>query len=1441
MKIEINFDPEMEDIVADEEMRDVRYLRVTIPDRELLDGSLALREPEQSDPGCPVRVRDTPVYSVSDGDGVVEFRAELDVDAICDNWGTVEDAALSSPALPFRFVVGIQKKSENDPDTIERPGELRINLNRITWRWIGLVRDAKGKAVEEGDEQENTTIEVPVDGTDTRGFRLTLELEERQKNGDYQHKEADFTHYLSPSVHEVGFNVLKPDPIPWEIGAKKSKRQITTDWWTQKLDPGSELLNKLPIDTTIRVRAYPGSSIQSHRDGKAPVTNPPDLGQHAMREIPLRLGVAKWKLRVLTPDPAQPPVVLTADKPWEEGFDVEVEIYDDTKPDAIRYLKNKEVEWKLRADSNRVMPGGVQSEGGACKSDGRWTTDELGRIKFKYCPRKENALFLADKNPGQFFAEFDVTMPSPNPAKPGPKIRAAEPPNQESDPSFVIDWAPKFDLSLFKLPFFFKFSDGAQLDPEVEPSEDTVEPLVLELPADATDAYRNSFRYGGTIMLRPVTTWDGEGGEVEIPLRHFRLIIGEASKAFEKRNIQMAGQGGESAAWPETAEIKGHLPPQGTNSSVPIKPKAPLHCGVAKFLLNVKDESKSTESSLSTFEGMSGSNAMLGRDAAHDFRVLASKFGESAVRFFAEEKQERLMEVRKGVLRTLSAMQMFVRTLQNTWSRLAAAVNLHRQTYKRFEDNLLNFYYDFLCWDKVSGLLDGFWQWLRGFRMFSGLPEDASPFFKLNWLVSKGHEKLQGAILSNFLSNKFKPVIDDALTAASKNAEASIRKVAECKAARDAINNALQEAEQRFQNAAGKFGTHADEVMRLTDEINQVAEQLRASGASRATARAQLQPLWNQRNQARKSLGETASELRTMMGTEHPNLLKRKIAIECQVAAEEKTAKSWQDVAEHMKDGQSRIDGFIGGDEFKPDDIGKSVTEWQQKWNKPPADPDLALAARVTGDLDQSVGRHFSGWNSVTEKGRALSQKPGAWSTPLGSPAAHLPDENWDFSAQSMEWLRKAEQTPDELRLFIANTAKPSLDHRIESAARIWEARKAAFDGMLGDGVKNGTLFITDSLRNATDQAPNPPASKKGSGMFENAWGAVKATFWAAIEMIKNGLSWAASTAIGLWAIWLIGFVARLILWPLNMLLRLTARIGAKVCEMCLSAFHAMTRPESWRSYSALAPGAVDAGLGVWRAGGVDTANMFTFPYWREERTLKRMQQAADGWVVSAAAVDRASEQVIEDALKTGYDDYYATEVPKTRKLLYNLCGRVLNVDLLKTPPFDEDPGHRTVLAMNAGNHLERFIREYLAAADRQSTEGKFVWESEFWTPLGRVMQEDPHNPLNLRDFDYLVDWVSWIISWALVLGAILVAISSWWTGAGLVASTGLLATSAAVSAIAGVLRLVVTALGYYPSTMAYPRDALVLQAVHYALIFAPKDQRFNAENTEELVNGYNS
>lgn len=1435
LSIEINYDAERELFGDESEAPDARHVRVEIKNRKIKPGTMKFVAPEdQPKAVIPIQVRpDTEVCT----DGVIEFRAELNLDGLTKRWGDIESAA--KHAHPFVITAQVESH-RSTPQHAKRQAKLTINLNSIRWKWTPLVRDDKGVVSEDGPTQENTTIEVKIDGTDRHGFRLELERLVWVEDDGLDHEEADFVHYLSPD-HKCDFKVLCPKQIPWEIPEGENQRQVTTEWWAQALPAGHEILARLPVETTIRVRAYQANSIRKHVSGGAPKREPPDAPMLATREIPLQLGVRKWRVKLIKPEPSEPPVELEGSRPWENGIDVEVSILDDANPDEIEYFRNREFEWKLKPGPNGKYCGDVKDAQGESKTSGIGTTDEEGTFQFKFCPTRENSLFLAAKEGTRYYAEFEVRQKGGGPDKPGPRIPSIEKPNDENAPSFRLEWAPMYDLGAFKLPFFIK--PGASLDLEAEPDEETVVPVPLTLKEDQKRPYRMMFRTGGTITLKPVVPWaSGDNTKVEVALRHYRLIVGDNSRqGDEKRQILVVDLPPESAEWPRQVAVPAP-PGQSGDGSLVLTTETPLHPDIARYLDRVRDEAAEVESKLCVCEGLTGTARNLGRDADRDFRKLALDFGETAIKFFAETDQKPLVEKRKPIKFTLSAMPMYVRSHIPTWTRLGAAVNFHRQSFKRVEEDMLNFYYDFICWGPIEKMLKSAWNTARNSAYLKWLPEEMP---SINWFVKKGSDAIQNALLKGTLQKLFAGALKSKLTEARNRIAGVDQLLRGYKAGRDTAMRALEDVQRRLGSAVRNFSNQSDEVLRQSGRVEEALGRAATVGMNIDDVRAALRRLNRGQyvepeiigqvreirekllalKQARDQLRTTAAEVEKLIRGEHKRALKQRLMAEAQVRGAEAARKTWTDVEQHLQKGETELAELLRKEAIEADDATKLVDDFR---GRVPSAPDSmnALRDEAKEAIDQAFATQQESWNEVAQRVNALRQSPG--SSRLDAlddlPAQPLTAPAHGFTGALDVLEREARGATTESREFAART-KDLLDHRVRTAQAIWEAEKASMDEMLSDGVKSGTHYFTEQVRNKLDGAPDPPPFDET--WMDTLWNGFRAMVNKVLELLGGALR---NLLSGL--LTLLGWILRIILFPLNLLLRLTARVGAKLFEVLTTFFHALAGPQGWWKTTALTENALNAGMGALRANASDADKFFDFPYWREESTCQRMIQAAQSWSTATGPTDRNIEQAIEDGLKTGYEDYYPGEVARARRLLFSLCKKVLSRETLETPPCDEDPAPRMVQALSAGDHLEQDIKVYQASTDRQS-----LAEKGMFAPLWSLMED--MSGWNSRDFDAVFDWMSWIIAWGLRLMALFVAILSWWFPPLLAASFSMLAGAQLISAITAAGRVLVAMCGFYPYSTAYPRDIVALQGAHYALVFPPATERLAATQANELVKGY--
>ncbi|MBI5685812.1 MAG: hypothetical protein HZC54_12120 [Verrucomicrobia bacterium] len=1398
---------------------DSRLLRVKLPQGyKAKSGTLRLDLGPGNTEGLPLRIRPgTEVYKEKE----VDFRAELDIPVIEQQWGSVEAAA-----LPKRHPVLITVETDPPP---KRPKQLAkcktvatINLNAIKWRWWPLQRDEKGGEIE-GEPEENTPIRLEIDGSNRHGFRLEVWREKKEKKG-YVRAESDFSHYLAPEEPRVSFKIVKPNPIPWEIKEGEDQRQIKTTWWAETLADDS-FLKELPINTTIRVRAWPKDNIKKHRSGERPITEPREAPQLAMREIPLKLEAKKFKARVVTPDPQKPPVLMTDARPWEDCFDAEVQLFDDSS--GTERYPDEEVHWKLLPDKHGDFCGSISCQGEKGKHEGKWKVGESGKVSFRFVPAKRNALFLTEKEKLQFYAEFEVRLKGPRPDVQGEKICSVEKPDDREAPTFVLDWAPKFDLGVLKLPFFIEPTETLELE---KPDPDKAPPIKLVLSSEEETAYRNTFRNGGTIMLRPVVPWKpAEGEPVKVPLQRYQLVVGESSrkKESEKRQRWPVEHADAASDWPDTVEIPARSGKQG-GGSVQLQPETRLHPELEKFLPRIAEEAGKIQAKTAASGAVKG-GFFAGGDS-NDFKKLGSDFGEMATRFFADAKEADLIAKGQAQMFTIMGMPMFIISTGETWDRLGEAVNLHRETYKRMEANIINFYYDFLCWGRLAEMVSKLFQMLRATGKFNFLPEKMPPVFQLNWLLRKGSDALHNGLIKSVLESHFlKPLSDFKKTLGDKLSSAtSALRTAETEC-QEAI-----EAASAFKRQVGRAESQIDEIVDLSKQIERVLNKNgpELANLTKEEARELLRPLVHRRDVLRQELKGTADMLAADMRTGHSDLFARRLVRETRLAKAQAEELAYKGVASHVDEAEQNVQRLLQGENVDADEAARIVEAFQKGDVVRPS-----WAPTIQTQAEQAIARelesHTQDCQRLSNSLSKLRQTPGAVS-PTGPGFFQPPPSEIEIPpmARNVDALERYLQPAADGARDFEKQAKELLTRRMEGAVRIIDAEKAIVNGVISRGTKKGQTIVKEKLDEMLD-APAPPAASPKGGDSGIVGGA--------IEGIKGAARWLVNTIVSFevtmfkWIIWLIGWELRIAMFPLNLLILLHARLGAKICEVIIHFFHYLGGPEGAVKATVLSSSALAAGKGVISATGENPDQVFRYPYFREETVFERMRQAADHLVVSDAPLDHAVDEAIAEATKSGYDDYYPGELKRSRGVLYRMCALVLGKKMLESPPCEENPGSSSVLAESAGSYLDSSIKEYLESITRQSRESKTGFWSSLWS-----LKDD--RSWNLEDFELFCDWVGWIMTWGCRVVALILAIAGLFTGgAGFVLSGGMLLGAQAASAVTAAVRAVITACGFYPTTAAYPRDALALQGVHYAMIFKPAAERYKANSTSEIIVGFPS
>lgn len=1425
--VEVNYDPEAEKLQENQDVRDIRYVRVRVPEAKLVPeaGRVQLLAAENAPAeACPVGFHAAPVFPGNGEDGVVEFKLHLNDTALVQHFGgSIERAAerSSGSPLPFRIVVGLRKEQPTDPDNIERPGALTINLNRLKWEWQALTFGTKGEPQRTGEVVANDPIEVKMDGSDQNGFRLRLTLEKRQPNGQYAAAEADFTHYLAPAEHGIDDHVLVPVPKPSTI--EGDQRQIETVWRTVALAQDAPLLQKLPVETTLRVRAYPAHSIQHHRENYRPITKPTELAAVAVREIPLRLGLRRWKVRMVTKELASdvPPPLLDCERPWEEGFDVEVEIYDDAgrEPEPLR---NAKVLWKMRPGPNGEFAGRVLGrEEGADHGD--WQTDQAGRLHFRYAPSRDNAVLL--RNPRQALVcgvEFDLSLPDAQ-GQPGPKLTANNALGDADKPSFFFHWAPKFDLAVFKLPFFV--DPAAALDLEAEPDEQTAPALPLALGPQEKD-YRELFRTGGGLKLVfKVTDPGGEPVEpFEAQLEHVRLVVGGKSLAAgEQRQISKLEELGEVADL-ESIRLSIPAPPSGGGGGgdVTLAPEIRLHPEMRRVLQSVAEACAALEPTLGACSQVP--TAHFHADGLSSFRNLASKGFHDAAGFLCATDQAALCSKRKELRATLGAQVPFLRATGETWTRLGASVDVHRSAFKRLEGAMLNFYYDFVLWDKVAKPLAAGWEKLRG--RFPWLPAD----LRLNMPIDYLHKIVQTAVVKSGIDAVARPLLDKCLTnlreARNRRFQNLGYDLERLGLARDAAERALQGAEQRLEQSVRDVEQGIDDLTALNAKLDTALEAARAKGLAGEALEAAVAPLRAEHERLRSGIGQKLGATTEAMASFERNSQVRAVT-ECEHRVAQAEQKIVDTAEQRLKEGGEKLQSALGEDEVPASRLQEILDEAQRvpvdELAREARDGGLSFVNEFAASRRTYADRVNARLANLTGRGSAAILAPLPPGGPLGQPAVSPADLESRLVGLEAEMQRRLEGT----RQTLAEAGR-TYPARVAAATQFHHAVKATSDELISDAVKSGSHVPIEVLRTSLEgQTPVPPDTGQGYvGAFVDflvycVRSVVNAVLGAAYLLLRE--------LYGLFA-----FLLRGVLFLVGLLFRLTARFGAKITEALTILLQGTmgSRGAVWPT-SALTPQALQAGMDELRKAHGSADAFFEFPYFRETNFLDQMQTAAVNFGQSKLATDRATEQAVEDAFKTGYEDYYPSQLTQARSLLFGLCRRALAAETLQRAPCLEatQTGQHSTACLFAGDQLGRQIDDLMRAAAAADGSGK-----GFFVPLVDLVGNTKWNAASLES---IADWCGWIIGWTFRVGALVLAIAAWWFPPALAISASMIAAAASVSAVSAAFRIGFAACGYYPYATAYPRDLVALQGAHYAALFRDEAERLKAEEAADFVTDY--
>ncbi|MBS0659022.1 MAG: hypothetical protein JSR82_12345 [Verrucomicrobia bacterium] len=1425
--VEVNYDPEAEKLPQNQDVRDIRYVRVRVPDGKLVPeaGRVQLLAAEKLPAeACPVAFHSAPVFPGQGEDGVVEFKLHLNDTALARHFGgSIEQAALGSTAqpLPFRLVVGLRKEKETDPDDLERPGALTINLNRLKWEWQALTFGAKGEPQRAGDVVANDPIEVKMDGSDQNGFRLRLTLEKRQANGQYSSVEADFTHYLAPAERRIDDQVLAPVPKPATLTG--DQRQIETTWRTVALPKDAPLLQKLPVETTLRVRAYPAGSIRRHRDNEAPITEPANAAAVAVREIPLRLGLRQWKVRVVTPELAAdvPPLLLAGARPWEEGFEVEVEIFDDSGS-PVEPLRHAKVLWKMRPGPNGEMAGRMLGSGEAAEH-GEWQTDAAGRVRFRYAPTRDNALLLA--NPRQSpvcGAEFELALPDAE-GQPGKPLPAHDAAGDASKPSFHFHWAPKFDVALFKLPFFI--DPAVTLDLEPEPDEETAPALQLQLGPQEKD-YRELFRTGGTLKLVfKVTDPGGDPVQAfEADLEHVRLVLGGTSLVSgERRQIARLEDLGALVDL-KSLRVSLSAPPSGGGGGgdLTLAPEIRLHPEVRRVLQSVAEACAELDPMLSACSQLPA--ARFATDGLSSFRSLAGRAFHDAAGFLCATEQATLCTKRREIRATLGAQVSFLQATGETWKRLGRSIDVHRSAFKRLESAMLNFYYDFILWDKVAKPLAAGWEKLRG--RFPWLPAD----LRLNMPIDYLHKLVQTAVVKSGIDALAKPALAkclqklrDARDRRFRNLGYDLERLGEVRAA---AQRGLQAAEQRLESSVGQVERSLDDLGALNTRIETALQEAREKGLSGQALDQAVAPLLAEHERLRAGVSRQIGETTEAMAAFERQSAARAVT-ECEHRAAEAERRIVDSAEQKLTEGGQKLEAALSEDELNPARLQEIMDEARKapvtELAREARDGGLAFVQEFAASRESYAARLNSRLATLGGRGSAAILAPLPAGGPLGQRAVDPAELQQQILGLEGELQRRLEGT----RQTLAEAGR-TYPARVNAAEVFHRAISATSDELVSDAVKSGSHAPLEVLRTTLEEkAPVPPDTGQG---YVTAF--VDFLVYC-VRSVVNALVGAAKMLLGqLYR--LFSLLLRGVLFLLGLLFRLTARFGAKITEALTILLQSTmgARGAVWPT-TALTPTALEAGMAELRQAHASADEFFGFPYFRETNFLDQMQTAATNFGQSKLAADRATEEAVEEALKTGYEDYYPSQLTQSRALLFGLCQRALAAETLQRAPCPdaERAGRRSVACLLAGDQLGQQIDGLMRAALAAESTGK-----GFFVPLVDLVGRTEWNAASLES---IADWCGWIIGWTFRVGALVLAIAAWWFPPALVISGSMVAAAATVSAVSGAFRLSFAACGYYPYSTAYPRDLVALQGAHYAAVFRDESERLSAEEPANFVRDY--
>lgn len=1087
-----------------------------------------------------------------------------------------------------------------------------------------------------------------------------------------------------------------------------------------------------------------------------------------------------WRVRVLTPDasPAALPPLLGEGRPWEDGFDVEIQIAQE-RDGRIDPLGSGRVQWRLRpAEPNGEVPGRVVDSD--LPDRGEWTIDADGRVRLRFAPTRDNALlFAAPTRVTQ--AEFDVCLvdAAGEPGHPLPNAEQAE----SGAPSFVLLWAPKFDLGVLKLPFFVVVDTPLQLEPE--PSEYTAPPMPWGLGSHGS-AYRQLFRDGGTLALSLQAVDEGAEGMPALrrAIEHARIVIGAATESPEEpRRLLKFTELGE----PETGGVKLAVPPARTARSGPVavalQADLPLHPDVRRELLRVVEACRPLERALAGAPQLE-SPLPVGEGRA-SFRHLATSFLGDAFEVLCAARQATLVTKRHAFRKTLEAMASFLESTAGVWERLGESVEAHREAFRGLETGFLPFYRDFLLWGQAHEALAPGWKALRS------VAPRAPTELRLNAPAESVGETVRSAFLRTGLESVVRPALEQRIEPwraqrqrAQVAAENAVAQRASAAAAQEAAEQALLEPlgqiERLADELAARLTRQAEHAVpatpELTAELAALGRQIPPALQAVPAAFARSERRWRAR--AAAELEQRAAEVeRTLLA----------------------------EAAQRAEASLQQLDDLLAGERLEPEAISRLTEEPAAGALAEPLEAHLAW-------LHEQAGRRAEAARGLLEKLTRLRERI----LPLlGEPTESAGALGARFTAIAEAVATEAERT----RTVVAELSEHYPARLAEAAAGVGAQVQANADA-LAQALRAGSEDAAELLRAAVETLPPaPPGVDESFARHLDEF--VRGAVTSALALVPTG-SPVLFRALSALAQTLLEHVGTL-------LVELTARFGTRAAEVLTALFDAALHLRGGGGWiaSALEPDALQGGLAELRKLSVNPEKFFAFPYVKERVVLSHLAETADHLRQNRQQPDRASEQFVEEALRTGYDYYYPNQLKQARALLHGLCQRALSRELLASAPCSRESLARAEFTAAA---LAQLPREFAAALAR--TAGADA-KAEFQAPLAGVVSGERWSQAALSA---AAEWCGWLSAWTLRLGGITLALAGWWHAPTRRAAAAALAVTPEGAEAA---RRLFVAGGRYPYAGAYARDLLALQAVHAAVLFGADPERLPAQSAADFVRGY--